>query len=164
MNSNSKSMVLGSKKDFAIEYSINQRNPYLMGHVRLWLNNISIGCYDEEVPLLSIQSSLVRLKNRIGELENRDLDTAKSLGQNPMKIIASLDDNGKYMPGLGESFDDFEIYVYKNDEKLNFYWQLVDNPYFNYLSYPQGIMHHSVDVSYFCKVVEEGEDYLSDKG
>lgn len=53
--------IIGNKSKFAIEYKVNRVRPYIMGHIRLWLNNSYIGFFDEEVMLETSLGSLTEL-------------------------------------------------------------------------------------------------------
>jgi hypothetical protein len=155
-------ITFGSKEFFAIDYHINDHKS-MMGNVRIWIHNIYVGYFDEEVPLLTVQYSLDNLSKRLDQLTDPNLKQAKNEGKDLFKVILSLSENGKFMVTLGESFDDFSVFVFKDGSFLQFLWKFCENPFFKYPNYPEGQHTAIIDATYFKTVVEQAQIFIQNK-
>lgn len=146
------SNLIGNKSNFAIEYNILRYKPYLMGNFAIWLGNTYIGYFEEEVMLSSIQHSLQQLHNRLSELDNNSFE-GKDITEIHNLIYSGRIDNGKYLLSLGESFDDFSLFVFKRKDSVNFVWKLHKDTFFDYPDYDTNINHKAVKIADFVSVV-----------
>lgn len=151
--------LIGSKSEFAIEYSIRKHTPYLMGNIIIWLDNHFLGYYDEEVMLLPIQNSLTLFVNRLDALENENYDVL-SVSDLYQVIYFSDIDNGKYLLSLGESFDDFSIFGYKKRDNILIVWKLHDDPFFEYPNYSEEIHCKEISIAEFAKTINDFQSSL----
>lgn len=146
------SRVFGNKDIFAIERKINKREPYLMGNMCLWIGGLQVGSFEDEVMLSCIQQSLSCFSSRFEEMEEHDF-RGKPSEEIFFMVFESDMDNGQFLIHIAESFDDFELFTYKEDNEIHFVWKLVDAPFFKYPNYPEGIMHKKVDVNFLLDVI-----------
>ena len=137
--------LFGNKKKFAIECSINQAKPHLLGQVRLWICGIYLGYFDEEVMLNNFLHSINNLNERLNNLNDITLKN-KSISNLFDEIYNTHNDNGKYLFIPIESFDDFEIFILTQESEIHFFWQLIEEPFFKYDNYPSGKQHSTVDI------------------
>ena len=144
---------IGSKNEFAIEYSVSRREPYLMGHFCFWIAGMAVGYFQEETMLSSIQNALSALKNRINETQNPEF-TEKSAQEVYSLVYSGEIDNGKYLLNLGESFDDFSFFMFKEDDSVNLVWKLHEQPFFDYPDYTMGVNCKKIPISLFFSIVE----------
>lgn len=161
-----KSKIIGKREVMAIEYSITQKRPYIMGHLILWMNSIYIGAFEEEQMLLNIAYGLERLATNISSN-----DRLNYLGKDEIYHLLNKENQG-HLVNLGEGFDDFLVYSYVTGGELNFIWNLLDKPFFNYPSYPNGLGYAKIPKKFLIDVVErfkanllteETTKYLEDK-
>lgn len=148
------STIVGHKSEFAIEYRLNKISPYIMGNVCIWLDGKCIGYLLEEVVLSIFQTAINQLENKLNQLENPKFNNISFLEIFEM-ISSGKIENGKHFLSLGESFDDFIIYVYRIDDKLNFIWKLCDEPFYSYPNYNKEINYKSISIEGFLECVEK---------
>ncbi len=152
---------IGNKTDFAIEYKLNQVDPYIMGNVCMWINGKYVGYFDEEVMITAFQVALNNTVARLNELRNEQFET-KHIKDIVTLICRDIDENGKYILSLGESFDDFVIYVFCKNNKVYFIWQLIENPFFDYLNYNKGLQCEAISNEIFIQVIALLNEKLAD--
>ena len=153
------SVLIGDRNEFAIEYQVNKNNGHLFGHICIWIGNIKIGYYEDEVLLLVTKGALDRLLENIGEMDRRDLAGKKK--EDLFKQIYSMEDaNGIYLISPGESFDDFSFFAFSHEDTLYFCWKLNEVPFFDYDDYPQDIQLKAVPISVFKNVLQQWTEQL----
>ncbi|MGD9368243.1 MAG: hypothetical protein PVH87_21260 [Desulfobacteraceae bacterium] len=145
--------LIGKKSEFAIEYAIKTRVPYLMGNLRLWLGGMYVGYFNEDIMLSSAQHILMHLRGRINELNN-EVFTTKKVEEIYNLVYSGKIDNGKYLLNLGDSFDDFSFFVFLRGNQINFVWKLHKEPFFDYPNYKNNINHKEIDISVFSEIVK----------
>jgi len=144
-----KSKIIGDKEVMAIEYRITQKKPYIMGNLILWMGGVYIGTFEEEQMLLNIAYGLERLATNISSNERLN-----HLGKDEIYHLLNKNNQG-HLVNLGEGFDDFLVYSYVTDNELNFIWNLLDEPFFTYPSYPSGLGFAKIPKEFLIDVVEE---------
>lgn len=109
---------------------------------------------EEEIYLSYVQGALQYI------LASRDKLAQFPFGSRSAQSIIDkvmLDDsnslNRYIMKGFGESFDDFVIICFYENHNVNFVWQLVDKPYFDYSGYPSSAQRASLDVDTFSEII-----------
>jgi hypothetical protein len=146
-------MMVGQKNIFGIEYEIGQN--FKLGYVRIWLNDIYIGAW-EEVFLSYLKGTFLNLisdKNKFTNFPQQLITPEDIVNQITEFPVYSIDKH--ILRGLGESFDDFYVVCFIREEKIHFVWKLVDKPFFSYPNYPKTAQMSVVDIRYFEKVVNE---------
>src|SRR5688572_22108994 len=104
-------MLVGDTDSFAIEIDVSSSSPYLMGHARLWVGSNFLGRYEEEIMIQPFVAVLKRIARR------EVVEDGRLSWVSPIAAHALID--GDYLlhdhclPGFGESFDDFEVYIYR---------------------------------------------------
>jgi len=151
-----KSKIIGKKEVMAIEYRLTQKKPYIMGNLILWMDGVYIGAFEEEQMLLNIAYGLERLATDISSN-----DRLNHLGKDEIYHLLNKNNQG-HLVNLGEGFDDFLVYSYVTDNELNFIWNLLDEPFFTYPSYPSGLGFAKVPKEFLIDVVEEFKTNLLD--
>jgi len=141
--------ILGNKELFAVEYEVDKVQPHLQGKIRLWLGACYVGAYEDVEMLLVVLSQLERVKSdKLNGEAYRNLNF--ELAYEKIK-----ENDGKFFLSLGESFDDFSIVIYFLDGAFTVVWELLDNPFFTYPNYPQGLQLVKIPEESFTQVVEE---------
>lgn len=154
-----RSILIGDRNEFAIEYQVNKNNGDLFGNICLWIGNIKIGYYEEEVLLLVAKSALERLLENIGEINRSNL--AGKNKEDLFKQIYSIEDaNGIYLISPGESFDDFSFFAFSHEDTLYFCWKLHEDPFFDYDDYPKDIQLKTVPISVYKNVLQQWAEQL----
>ena len=146
-------MIVGNKELFAIEWK--ERTP--VSPVRVWVSNFFIGTFDESQMLGVVAHQFKELINRVDEI-------ALNYGKLDVERIFELllaEESGKHLISLGESFDDFCVLVYANEDLLNFVWRLEPDPYFDYPQYGYELKSGAVPLEYFLGVVEDYKSVVS---
>ena len=154
------SNLIGEKDKFAIEYDLTKSEPYIMGNMCVWVNNDYIGYFNEEIIISTAQYALNHLLQRLTQLEN---PLFNNQSQKEIYEILSSDeiDNGQYILTMGESFDDFIVYVIRKGNDMLFMWQLCDMPFYNYTNYDKNLKYKSISIDYFIKCIREFNRQLS---
>jgi hypothetical protein len=153
--------IFGDKAVFAIEIRVNRPGIKPFGNIRIWLNSLYCGFYDDEVPILV---TLTRLK-RIPELLLLDA----GLLALPHEIFfnkacsGDIENSDKYFLSLGESFDDFSTIGYFDGGSVVVMWQIDEKTFFSYPEYPEGINSATIPLKMFNEVVDEFESFLREK-
>ena len=133
-------MIFGKESDFAIE--LGDSGSKTLAPVRIWIGGVAIGTMDEETYL----PSLVHQLNRILDYPPL-LDTEWcQLQNNGLNYILSEDcpENGRFLVGFGESFDDFVLARYKSEKGVVFLIQATEHPFFTYDKFTPGERCQSV--------------------
>lgn len=73
-----------------------------------------------------------------------------------------MEDNGKYLLSLGETFDDFSMMVFVREDVMHFVWKLNPPLFFEYPGYAMNVCEAALGFSFFCKVVNEFFDVCSE--
>jgi hypothetical protein len=137
--------IIGDKEIFAIDYSVTNFKSPIIGNVQIWINNIPIGYFNDEVYLHYILTSL---KNILEKDVKVNFDLAQKSDEKIFNILlqksVAEEDKviiyDKFIVQFGESFDDFIIRVINIGGGYKFLWKLVDEPCLNeYLGYNKGI-------------------------
>ncbi|RXJ94535.1 hypothetical protein CRV00_06305 [Malaciobacter molluscorum] len=144
-----KNEIIGDKSVMAIEYMVTQKKPYIMGNLILWMNDIYIGAFEDEQMLLNIAHIFESLPTNIS-----DNDTFNDLSRDEIYHFLNEENEG-HLVNLGEGFDDFLIYAYVTGDQLNFIWNLLDEPFFTYPSYPNGLQFAKISKNFLIDVVEQ---------
>ena len=130
-------MLIGKKENFAIEFEIN--GDFI--NFKLFLNNIQIGCDDDESYLgthLHIQKLLDADVCTNLELTNFNIlyYTENFFDESVFPLSQWLD--------LGEGFDDFYIKFIKKELSYIFVWKLDDEACFDYKNYSYEVQAYEV--------------------
>lgn len=156
--------IIGNKSRFAIEYKVNEIHPYIMGHIRLWLNNSYIGFFEEEVMLETSLGPLIELIGDSKKSRLQKLLIPKEMDDNELFNYLKNDEGDlkdHTMFSVDESTDDFLVYVYKDKEKMKFLWQLHRSPSGKYKNYPMCVFSTCVDFLELKNIVNEFDKKLS---
>lgn len=158
---------VGEKGSFGFEYEIMSRSRYaksgdyfVLGKTRLWIEGKYIGAFDDVNILSAIQY-------QFEGLELKDMDGCEFLGKPADEVFESIDseavpDSRRYLLSPGEAFDDFTIFTYICNDIIYFIWKLIDEPFFEYPGYPQGVQSGQVPVDEYRKVVMEFKKIITE--
>ena len=160
-------MIFGNFEVFAIELDENLINNKL-AKLRLFINAQPIGTFDT---IGMIGSFIHIMKHIISNAEKNilwdplfdDLTDAQIFDEvfSEKNIENFSFDNSRFLVGLGDTFDDFSIMVCSNDIKnIRFIWQLVEQPFFEYSSYPIGVLAATVPIQLLKECIESLEKWL----
>lgn len=138
--------IFGDKELFAIEYKINASKPRFVGYMCFWIGNAQVGDLKEEVLLSTIQRSLTKLVDRIDDLSSDEMKKEAGENKDLFETVLTIDDNGKFILNLAETFDKFEAFVFKNEDNLQFFWRFFGSKESYYKTVP---------VQSFLKVTKE---------
>ncbi len=148
--------IKGEINTFAIECDVTKTNPYLMGHLCLWIGGIKLGAYEDEVMLSSVKAALDRII--VGLDQRQNLNFTKIDKDDLFALVYDEDfNNSQYLLHFGESFDDFSLFSFTTSDEIHFIWKLHDNPFFSYPHYPKEILHKKVKIEEFVKTVQDKE-------
>ena len=153
-------ILIGDRKEFAIEYQINKHDSHLLGNLCLWIGNVRIGYYDEETLLLVTKSALEGIDEKLEKIKRKDL-SEKNKEDLFEQMYSSETENGIYLVTPGESFDDFSIFTFSYEDTLYFCWKLNENPFFDYEDYPKDIQLKTVPIAVFKKILGHWSEQLS---
>jgi len=143
--------VIGDKSRFAIEYEIQSKKAHVMGTMRLWIEGIFIGAI-QDVNILS--AILCHLETPSPKIQGYYYFNKITFEDIYYLIYRNDDPNdAQYCFDPGESFDDFWIIYYCDNDYYNFIWRLHDNPYFEYPNYPTEVQNARVAVDEYHKIV-----------
>jgi hypothetical protein len=138
-------MIIGKKEKFAVELEISNRAEYVMGYVQIWLNNQFVGSREEEVMLSSFVASLARIATKddicCDDFSLGDFKKEYQLIQNGDSV------HDDCLGGLGEAFDDFEVFFYRRNGMVRFFWRLHENPFHVYPGYGHDLRCEDVDAT-----------------
>jgi hypothetical protein len=148
--------LIGNKDSFAIEFSVDlERHTHnLCGWHRLWLGGKYVGAY-EDICIFGVTL------NELEHFVKLNINTKSFDGLSKRDIyrfikFEDIPGLGKYWftPG-GDSFDDFSMVVYSDDETYKFIWKLRRKPFFDYKNYPKkGLQSAEVPIKDFKQVIE----------
>ena len=155
--------VIGDKANFAVEYSVNKIEPYLLGHICIWLNNNFIGYSPEEVMLDCSLGSLIEL---ISEDRQSRLLQAKLPALSDEKLFELLvNDDGDIrdnsMFNIDESTDDFIIHLYRSGNRIKFLWRLCEQPCRDITNYPRTLLSAEIEISYLEQVISKFDEEIN---
>lgn len=153
-------IFIGDKKQFAIEYMVYQKTPYLMGKMCFWANNLYIGNRDEEVMLLTVRYYLIL---RTSQLELLRQDKFQSMTPEEVYnyIYEREYNHTRYLLTLCESFDNFSTVFYPINDKVNLVWKLYEDSSYKYHGYPLGLHFASIDIGNFCNIINKFESDIN---
>ena len=144
-------MIIGSTKDFAIQYEMTNVESHKLGKVVIWLGGYSLGCFTEETSLGVVASSL---KDSLEFPVTWEAKYEKFSIEGLYDYSNELTTNKRYVLSLGESFDDFSIRIFIKRNTVLFLWKLWKDSYFTYDFPPEVINSYTCDRLVFNKVVE----------
>ena len=122
-------MIIGNVSSFGIEVDLNKKDNMLVP-LRLFIKNNPIGTLDDYTYVISFINNFMFKLGRLFEL---DINLKEFDELNVFNYIHSLvEDLDKYRLKLGDSFDDYYIYVYMYNDKTYLTWKIVDAPFFTY--------------------------------
>ncbi len=155
--------IIGNKAKFAIECKVNRVSPYIMGHIRLWLNNSYIGFFEEEVMLMTSLCSLEYLlsEEKVARLQKISIPGDMS-SEKLMKFLEHDDGviHDYTMFNVDESTDDFSIHVFKDKQNMKFLWRLHRSPRGKYRNYPKVTRSASVAFVDLLSTISEFKEWL----
>lgn len=135
-------MLIGHKNTFAIEVELTSSR---LAKTRLWINNIQLGAFEDEIILGSLLGDLNQLisdnSNRYNL--NQDLKEKKKIELFTFLLSSTSEEADKSIFG-GAGFDDFDIRVVFDNDKPLFMWKLIDSPFFKY----KNLEHHKLYYGY----------------
>ena len=153
-------ICVGNKKNFAIEYMVCKKAPYLMGKICLWVNNLYIGDREEKIMLLTAKHYL---SLRISQMELLRKDEFQSM--NPEEVynyIYEMEFNhSQYLLNICESFDDFSTIIYILGDSVSLVWKLYEDSSHKYPGYPLGINSASINLDNFRNTISQFESDIN---
>ncbi|MCL9805482.1 hypothetical protein NAT51_08110 [Flavobacterium amniphilum] len=113
-------MLIGNKETFAVEFTKSE-DDQRMGYGKLWLQNAFLGTKED---LIYLNGYLVSLLNELIQAQTISFDTGNKSSFEVFELIRSKNYRSDYAI-VGSTFtDDFEIYAFKNEEKIVVFWRL----------------------------------------
>lgn len=148
-------MLIGNKESFAIEWTNNKSQ---VSPVLVWIGGDYLGTLEDSQPLGVVCHQLVKLSNNLKYIGfsagvTDSVDTFDAL---------LADESGRHLVSLGDTFDDFCILAYTNQNDIYFIWRLESDPFFNYPNYGREIKSFKVHVPVFLEVLSMFRDSLED--
>ncbi|MEP4095754.1 hypothetical protein [Reichenbachiella sp.] len=155
-------MIIGSKEIIAIEFNLVETNTTerKYGNVSLYLDNRSLGYYDDPISLDAFNLQLKRLINN----QDAFFDEFKDMSHDAIFEEISKNDDVKFdstLFSLGESFDDFDIRYIKIDDEVRFLWRLSKDHFFSYEDENYDIHGYSIKIEEIEKVQQEFDNILA---
>ncbi|EFH22954.1 hypothetical protein [Neisseria polysaccharea] len=123
-------MIFGCKKFFAIEVTkLPIKSYYSTIPLRIWINSIPLGTFNDETYIPVFIARLERcLSNQIRLPE----DIINSNTNRKFYYLINDETTSEYIVGLGDSFDDYQMYYFNNKNRVSFLWKLRENTFSNY--------------------------------
>lgn len=123
-------MIFGKTEQFAIEIAEPADNiSKSLLPIRIWLNSIPIGTFFDKTYIPVFLGRLERCLS--GDLQ-LPIEWAKQDTQEKFDNLMQGDDSAKYVLGLGDSFDDYNLFYYHKDNLIFFIWSLCNSPNFHH--------------------------------
>lgn len=148
-------MIIGKKDSFGIELNEIKANK---GKLLIWFNGEAFGCFNEEEYLKKILSSLRKATSEKKYLNPQDIDQSKLFEMFLDDKIGRFD---SLIFSPGESFDDFIIRIFHNDNRLFFCCKLVENPYFEYPNLKKIVYCETIDLETYNAVLDKFESVIN---
>lgn len=147
--------LIGNKTQFGIEYEVTSTEDGRLGRIRLWLDGKYLGSIDD-IGILSVTV------NQLGRLLEKPDSGEEFLEKSSDEILelskaGSIENGGRLLISLGESFDDFYVLAFRNRENIRFFWKLNESSFFSYHNYPPHVMCADVPVEQIRRVVSDFE-------
>lgn len=136
-------MIFGKTEQFAIEIAEPADNiSKSLLPIRIWLNSIPIGTFCDKTYIPVFLGRLERCLSSGLQLpaELTQKDTNEKLNN-----LMEGNDSAKYVLGLGDSFDDYNLFYYHKDNLIFFIWGLCDSPIFHH---PNELLGSSFECSF----------------
>jgi hypothetical protein len=171
-------MIIGDKKDFAVEIEIIEHSPSLVGYSRLWIENNTIGNFTSKEMLYPLINSLSVDRRWLekGNIPSVDMGKIKSK-KFMFKLLSDYDFFVDHHVGIissnqnlvtsfsrcsfsaSENFDDTNIlrFTFKND--LYFAWEKAQTKNEN----EENIILSRTTVKIFCDVIIKLEEFTNYK-
>ena len=121
-------IIIGSKSTFAIEANTERQRPAPFGGVRVWLGDRYLGAYEDSAPILTFLSRLKRVFDLDVDPNSEFLQSSETFFDGVMQ--GTMSDGDRYRLGLGESFDDFFLVGFREDNVVRLIWSLHEEPFF----------------------------------
>ena len=151
-------VCIGNKSQFAIEYVICKKTPYLMGRMCLWVNDLYIGNIEEDVMLLTVKHYFYVKMSQPEHLRRNEFKLMKP--EEVYRYIFDVEyDHTRYLLNICESFDDFSTVIYILEGNVNLIWKLHEDASNKYPEYPLSLNSSSIDFDHFINVVNQ---FISD--
>lgn len=154
-------ILVGDKSILAIEACIDKRALSPFGNVRVWLNGGYVGSYEDPVSILVFISGIRRVFN-LNVDANKEFSLSSESFFNGV-MDGAMSGGDRYRLSLGESFDDFSIVGFRDDDFIHIIWILNDGPFFHYPAYPAGIQSSRIPVDIFKSVTDRFESDVMNK-
>jgi len=151
------STLIGNKNNFAIEYSIVQLLPHLMGNIRLWIGGYYVGYYDSPIILGTAASELDTIRQSYGEMT---IENIKNIDPKDIEKSIYSDESDEINQNmrslmLADSTDDFLLYLYEDGDQLVFFWKLLEDHDLDYPNYDYELHTFPVSKYVYDKIVKE---------
>lgn len=120
-------MIFGCKKFFAIEVTkLPIKSYYSTIPLRIGINSIPLGTFNDETYIPVFIARLERcLSNQIRLPE----DIINSNTNRKFYYLINDETTSEYIVGLGDSFDDYQMYYFNNKNRVSFLWKLRENTF-----------------------------------
>jgi len=143
---------IGDKNTIAIEFTIENVQPYVVGYNRLWLNGEYLGCWEDLSMLGTVVYSLcdLNLKHDTADAELNDIYIEFE------KEIFSLETFC-----IDETYDDFAKIIIKQKDEYVFLWKLFRNSYFVYPNYSNNVKMARVKIQEYNDVMDVFKKIIS---
>lgn len=116
-------MIIGNLSKFAIWINGSVGN---LSYIKFYVNGHSIGTFDDGTYTSMFINNFIQ---RLDTLHNLDFKLPNK--KYAFNYIHKSDDRFvKYKLPIGDSFDDYYIYIYNNSTRIT--WKIVDEPFFCY--------------------------------
>lgn len=146
-------MIIGDKSVFGIEIDLTRKENMLIP-LRLFIQGKPLGTLDDYTYASSFINNFIFKLDKLFDL---NIDQEHKSKSNIFNYIHSLDDNlEKYKLKLGDSFDDYCIYIYTYNKKAYLTWKVINNPFFTYPKTQMNkIFSFEVNIFEVRKVIEQ---------
>lgn len=156
-------MLIGEKKDFAVEYSFSNDYPKNMGYGRIWIRNKFIGTYED---MIFLNAYLLGTLYELKEAEYLSDDLKQLTTQQLFDEFYNNDYRYRqYMVGGSTFTDDFSIWVYKLADQTCLLWKLMQSSIFDDLkNYGQEVFSDNVSTDRLNEVISKLESEFRSRG
>ena len=123
-------MIFGHQELFAIEVNkLPEKSLSCLLPLRIWINSIPLGGFEDET---YIPVFIGRLERCISNQIALPAEIAHLGSREKFDYLSDDETTGEYVAGLGDSFDDYQIYYFHDAGYILFLWKLCENTFSSY--------------------------------
>lgn len=146
-------MIIGNASSFGIEIDLKRKEKTLIP-LKLFIQDQPLGNLDDYTYSLNFINNFTLRLDKLFDLNIKQENQSNS---NIFNYIHSMDDTfEKYKLKLGDTFDDYYIYIYVHNKKTYLTWKIINNPFFKYPKTEMNkVFSFEVNIVEIRKVIEQ---------